>query len=149
MKKIMLCCLIAACIAPVQAQLLKKLKAKVDQSAKDVKTKVKEKAETAPDRVIDHAATKVDTKAETKIDNKENKVNSKVDKTVDKVDSIKIKKTKEQKDTLSGSTYRNGLQQKIIEIKNRTTLYPMKMNNWISSFSNKQKQLIIYSHYQI
>lgn len=105
MKKILILSIMLACIIPVRAQLLKKLKSKIDQSAKEVKAKVKEKAETAPDRVIDHTANKVETKAESKIDNKENKANSKVDKTVDKVDSIKIKKPvlKEPKDSLSGT----------------------------------------------
>lgn len=78
------------------AQFFKKLKSKVDQSVTDVRTKVKDKAESSPDRVIDHTAKKVDSKAEGKIDKKENKANSKVDKTVDKVDSIKIKKAKNE-----------------------------------------------------
>ncbi len=115
MKQLLFLFMMCLCITAAQAQLLKKLKAKVDQSAKDVKTKVKEKAETAPDRVIDHTATKVETKAETKINNKENKANSKVDKTVDKVDSIKLKKQKNEtaKDSVSGTAYRNVLQKKL------------------------------------
>ena len=80
------------CIGNVQAQLFKKLKDKVNQSAKNGTIKVKTKAETAPDRVIDHAANKVEIKAESKITNKENRVNSEVNKKVDKVGSIKLKK---------------------------------------------------------
>jgi hypothetical protein len=105
MKKLFILLVMCLCISATQAQFLKKLKAKIDQSAKDVKAKVKEKVETAPDRIIDHTANKVQTKAESKIDAKENKANSKVDNTVDKVDSIKIKKllTKEPKDSLQGT----------------------------------------------
>ena len=144
MKKAAILFLLCICITATQAQLLKKLKAKVDQSAKDVKTKVKEKAETAPDRVIDHTANKVQTKAETKIDNKENKANSKVDKTVDKVDSIKIKKqkTEEAKDSVSGTGYNNQLQKKIIKLKNSTALSSIVINNRMYLFFKRQKQLI-------
>lgn len=105
MKKLFILLVMCLCISATQAQFLKKLKAKIDQSAKNVKTKVKEKVESSPDRVIDHTANKVQTKAESKIDNKENKANNKVDNTVDKVDSIKIKKllSKEPKDSLQGT----------------------------------------------
>lgn len=94
MRKIIILAVMSFCIGNVHAQLFKKLKDKVNQSAKSVTSKVKTKAATAPDRVIEHAANKVDTKAETKIANKENKANNEVDKTVDKVDSIKLKKLK-------------------------------------------------------
>ena len=92
MKKIVIFFILCVSISSSNAQFFKKLKAKIDQSAKDVKAKLKEKVESSPDRVIDHTANKVQTKAESKIDDKENKANSKVDNTVDKVDSIKIKK---------------------------------------------------------
>ena len=106
MKKLIILAVMSFCISNVQAQLLKKLKDKVNQSAKDVTTKVKAKAETAPDRIIDHASTKVETKAESKIENKENSANSRVDKTVDKVDSIKVKKQKVEvvKDSVANDT---------------------------------------------
>ncbi|MEP6673881.1 MAG: hypothetical protein ABJA78_01955 [Ferruginibacter sp.] len=145
MKQFIMCCFMCACIANTQAQLLKKLKAKVDQSSKDVKAKVKEKAETAPDRVIDHAAAKVETKTETKIDSKENKANSKVDKTVDKVDSIKIKKQKaeQQKDSIPGTAYRNVLQEEIVSLKNAGLFPDMSGNNILYLFFDRQKHLII------
>jgi len=117
----------SVCFIPAHAQFLKKLKAKVDQSANGVKTKVKDKAETAPDRVIDHSANKVQTKAESKIDNKENKANTKVDNTVDKVDSIKIKKAKndEVKDSIQNKTALSFTRKEILKMqanKNRNVL---------------------------
>jgi 5-hydroxyisourate hydrolase-like protein (transthyretin family) len=105
MKKILLFSILYGFVISAEAQFLKKLKAKVDQSAGDVKTKVIDKAEKTPDRVIDHAANKVENKADSKIDSIETRANTKVDKTVDKADSIQIKKPtpKESKDSVPGS----------------------------------------------
>ncbi|MGG9960412.1 hypothetical protein [Ferruginibacter sp. SUN106] len=140
MKRLLIFSIICACLAPVHAQFLKKLKSKVDQSAKDVKAKVKDKAETAPDRVVDHTANKVETKAESKIDNKENKANGTVDKTVDKVDSIKIKKvkTEEAKD----STKKNTRIIFLNEVKKKT---PAPKNTELSLY-NLINKAISYSH---
>ena len=136
MRKIIILAVMFFCISNVQAQFFKKLKDKVNQSAKNVATKVKVKAETTPDRVIDHAANKVDTKAETKITNKENKANDEVDKKVDKVDSIKLRKQKTEpvKDSVSASTYRNELQQKILQLNNpiQVSLTAMKDKLYMS-----------------
>ena len=147
MKKILLLAALTAIVTYSEAQLLKKLKDKVNQSAKDVKTKVKEKAETAPDRVIDHTANKVQTKAETKIDNKENKANSKVDKTVDKVDSIKIKKQKA--DTITDTTAVK--QTAAISKKNSLAGYervmPCFFNETIFPVTVKPQQIILNIFY--
>jgi hypothetical protein len=135
------------CITSAHAQFLKKLKSKVDQSAKDVKTKVKDKAETTPDRVIDHAANKVDSKAENKIDNKENKANSKVDKTVDKVDSIKIKKAKTD-DVKDSSENKTGINfpcnlKTGIPAVNDTAVLVYNFNNTEALFFCKPGQIFI------
>jgi hypothetical protein len=123
----------SVCFIPAQAQFFKKLKAKVDQSANEVKLKVKDKAETAPDRVIDHTANKVQTKAESKIDSKENKANTKVDKTVDKVDSIKIKKSKteEVKDSIQNKTALSFPGKEIIkmQVNKNTNVLPYNFND--------------------
>jgi hypothetical protein len=127
----------------LNAQLLKKLKAKVDQNILDVKAKVKEKAEKAPEKVIDHAGAKIDTKAESKIENKENKANSKVDKTVDKIDSIKIKKpsTKAAKDSMPGTALINYLHGHKILTENKSTvitqLFPISLTGMLALNNRK------------
>lgn len=144
MRKIIILALMSFCISNVQAQLFKKLKDKVNQSAKNATTKVKVKAETAPDRVIDHAANKVETKAETKITNKENKANNEVDKTVDKVDSIKLKKQKveSQKDSVA----KNASSKQSATIKKNVVgtyarVLPHSLNGTLFLFDTKPRQV--------
>ncbi len=150
MKQLIMCWFLCACIAPAKAQLFKKLKDKVNESAKNATTKVTTKAETAPDRVIDHASTKVETKAEAKIDNTEKKANSKVDKTVDKVDSIKIKKQKNEipKDSVAKNA---PLKQSTAIKKNSLVIYaaliPNSFNETIFPFAAKPKQIILNVFY--
>jgi hypothetical protein len=147
MNKVLIILVISMCVTSAHAQFLKKLKAKVEQSANEVKAKVKDKAETAPDRVIDHTANKIDTKAESKIDNKENKANSKVDKTVDKVDSIKIKKakTEEVKDTFQNKTgiiFTGNLQTVMLAVNDKAMLFYNFNNTALLSFY-KTKDIFI------
>ncbi|MEO6133560.1 MAG: hypothetical protein ABIP35_00315 [Ginsengibacter sp.] len=145
MRKIIILAVMSFCISNVQAQLFKKLKDKVNQSAKNATTKVKVKAQTAPDRVIDHAANKVETKAESKITNKENSANSHVDKTVDKVDSIKLKKQKVESAKDSVAKNESSKQSAIIK-KNGVATYarviPHFLNGTIIFLATKPRQFI-------
>lgn len=147
MKKILLLSIMCVFITSANAQFLKKLKAKVNQSAGDVAAKVKDKAVKTPDRVIDHTANKVENKAGSKIDSIETKADNKVDKTVDKTDSIKIKKdpAKEPKDSLPGNArinFSDDAKKKIVNVQLTKALFYGSVNHAVH-FLYERKTIFI------